>query len=96
MPRPFDGSDLERQRLLAFGHRLRQLRTWRELSQEALATRSGLSRDFIAKVEQGRTGPGLLRVWELADGLDITLGELFSEGLPPSWAHRRPGFDRPK
>lgn len=89
MPRPSEGSDKERQRLAAFGRRLRQLRTWRDLSQEALAKRSGLSRDFIAKVEQGRVSPGLLRVWELADGLEITMAELFGEDLPLSWDRRR-------
>jgi transcriptional regulator with XRE-family HTH domain len=77
--------------MLAFGRRLRQLRTWRDLSQEALANRSGMSRDFVARVEQGRTSPGLLRMWELADGLEIGMADFFGEGLPPSWG-RQPRF----
>lgn len=89
MPRPSEGSAREAQRLNSFGRRLRQLRNWQDLSQEALAQRSGVSRDFIAKVEQGRVSPGLLRIWELADGLGISLPELFGEDLPPSWTQRR-------
>lgn len=89
MPRPSDGSDRERQRLLTLGARVRQLRAWKGWSQEALAVRSGLSRDFVAKVELGKMSPGLLRVWDLADGLEVGLAELFSDGLPASWAHRR-------
>lgn len=88
MPRPSDGSDQERQRLQALGTRVRQLRGWKGWSQEALAVRSGLSRDFVAKVELGKMSPGLLRVWDLADGLEVGLAELFSDGLPASWTPR--------
>jgi transcriptional regulator with XRE-family HTH domain len=77
---------LARERLVAFGRRLRQLRTWRELSQEALAGRASLSRDYIAKLEQGRMSPGLLPLWQLADALDINLSELFGDGLPAGWS----------
>ena len=73
-----------------FGERLRQLRAWRGLSQGAVAARAGLSRDFIAKVEQGRVSPGLLRLWEIADALEISPAELFTEGLPSSWGFRAP------
>jgi transcriptional regulator with XRE-family HTH domain len=89
VPRPSDDTELARERLTAFGRRLRQLRTWRELSQESLASRAGLSRDYIAKLEQGRMSPGLLRLWEIADAFDIHLAELFEEGLPASWSKPR-------
>lgn len=89
VPRRSTDSPLELLRLSNFGRRLRQLRTWRDLSQEALAMRSGVSRDFVAKVEQGRVSPGLLRIWELADGLEIPVAEFFTEGLPASWSRRR-------
>lgn len=36
------------------GERLRKLRTMRGMSQDELAERAGLSRDLIAKLEQGR------------------------------------------
>lgn len=71
-----------------FGGRIRQLRAWRGLSQTALAGRAGISRDFLAKVEQGRSSPGLLRIWEIADALEVAPAELFGEGLPASWQRR--------
>jgi transcriptional regulator with XRE-family HTH domain len=73
-PRPVD-PERARERLIAFGRRLRQLRTWQELSQESLAARAGLSRDYIARLEQGRVSPGLLPLWDLADAFGIRLVE---------------------
>jgi transcriptional regulator with XRE-family HTH domain len=87
-PRPED-PERARERLVTFGRRLRQLRTWRELSQEALAARAGLSRDYIARLEQGRVSPGLLPLWDLADAFEIRLAELLDEGLPRSWSPTR-------
>jgi transcriptional regulator with XRE-family HTH domain len=87
-PRPQD-PERARERLVAFGRRLRQLRTWRELSQESLASRAGLSRDYIARLEQGRVSPGLLPLWEIADAFGIRLSELVDEGLPRSWTTPR-------
>ncbi len=87
-PRP-QNPELARERLVAFGRRLRQLRTWRELSQESLASRAGLSRDYIARLEQGRVSPGLLPLWEIADAFGIRLAELVDDGLPRSWTPPR-------
>jgi len=52
--------------------------------------RAGVSRDFVAKVEQGRVSPGLLLLYHLADGLGVPLGEMFGDGLPTSWQRRLP------
>ena len=85
-----DDSELARQRLSTLARRLKQLRTWRGLTQKDLATRAGLSSDYVARLEQGRVTPGLMRLWEIADALEIPLSDLFNEGLPTAWRHGRP------
>ena len=91
MPRPSaQDSRLTVERCTAFGERLRQLRRWRRLSQVALAERAGLSTSYIARLEKGRISPGLIRVWDLADALDLTLLDLLAEGYPHAWISGRP------
>jgi transcriptional regulator with XRE-family HTH domain len=51
------------------------------LSQLALAERSGLSADFIGKVERGTTSPSLESLKAIADALHLPLHDLF-EGEP--------------
>lgn len=64
----------------AFGDRLRALRAERGWTQERLAEATGMDRSFLADVERGARFPGLDTCWRIADGLGITLGELF-DGL---------------
>lgn len=63
------------------------------MTQAQLAERAGLSRDYVARLEQGRVTPGLMRLWEIADALEIPLADLFGEGLPAAW--RTPRRPRP-
>lgn len=59
------------------GERLRRLRTMRGMSQEELAERTDLSRDLIAKLEQGRrSSTRLTTAASLAAGLDVELSAL--------------------
>ncbi|GIF10809.1 helix-turn-helix domain-containing protein [Actinoplanes teichomyceticus] len=57
---------------------LRAVRTERELTLNALATRSGVSRAMIAKIERGAAQPTAALLGRLAAALGITLSELFS------------------
>jgi len=79
----------DRQLARAFGARLQGLRSERELSQLALANRSGVATTFVSALEQGRRQPSLMTIKKLAAGLDITMGDLL-EGLdddaPNGWA----------
>lgn len=61
---------------VAFGARLRTLRTDRDLSLADLAERCGLQRAYIWRVEDGRTLPNMKSAARLASGLRITLAEL--------------------
>ena len=60
----------------AFGHRLMVCRKNRSLSQEALASKSGVSKDNIARYEAGLNKPGLDKAYALAVALGVTLDEL--------------------
>lgn len=94
MPRPSDTSLVGPRRLREFGLRLKQLRTWRHLTQESLADKAGLSAQYIARLEQGRMSPGLLRLWDLADALGIRPAELLEEDFPASWKVELPAGGR--
>jgi transcriptional regulator with XRE-family HTH domain len=63
--------------------RVRQLRTERDLSLEALADRSGVSRSMISLIERGETSPTAVLLEKLAAGLSVTLANLFE---PPAVA----------
>jgi transcriptional regulator with XRE-family HTH domain len=60
----------------AFADVLRQLRERSGLSQEALATKSGLDRTFISLLERGQRQPTLKTMARLAQAMDISLTAL--------------------
>ena len=62
----------------AFGNRIRQLRTERNLSQEQLAELTGFHRTYIGMIERGERNPSLSNVGVFADAFRISLSELVS------------------
>jgi transcriptional regulator with XRE-family HTH domain len=60
---------------------LRQIRKARGLSQQALASRAGLSRNFLAKVERAEANPTLDTLRRISTGLGASIGELLGEEL---------------
>jgi transcriptional regulator with XRE-family HTH domain len=64
--------------------RVRQLRAARDLSLEALADRSGVSRSMISLIERGETNATAVVLEKLAAALGITLAGLFEP--PPAAA----------
>ena len=62
------------------GARLRQLRRERLLSQVELEKRTGFSRSYISRVEQGHTVPTLRNLEKGAESLDLQLCHLFLFG----------------
>lgn len=85
---------------------LRTARLARELSVNALADASGVSRAMITKVEQGTAQPTAALLGRLTAALGITLSELFTqaEGGPaarlaraadqPTWTDPETGYRR--
>ena len=55
------------------------LRTDRGLTQEALALRSGISRNVLIDVEHGRRGLLYERLFDLAEALDVSTAALLQE-----------------
>ena len=70
-----------------FGRRVRKLRTDRGLSQEGLASTSGLHRTYIGGIERGERNVSLRNIDAIAHGLGIAIAEIFAElTLPRSAA----------
>lgn len=63
----------------AFGRTLRRLRTERGISQEQLASASGLDRTYISLLERGLRQPSLSTLLRLSRVLRLTLSEMAKE-----------------
>lgn len=61
-----------------FGFRVRELRSAKGMTQEDLASLSGLSRQYIGDVERGIRNISLINIEKIAMALEITLSELFN------------------
>jgi transcriptional regulator with XRE-family HTH domain len=59
-----------------FGHKLREIRLQRGISQEELAERAGLHRTYVSSVERGERNISLVNIENLARALGVTLAEL--------------------
>jgi transcriptional regulator with XRE-family HTH domain len=60
-----------------FGTRVRELRLAEGWSQEDLAERAGLHRNYVGGIERGERNPALDNIWRLADALGVAPGDLF-------------------
>lgn len=63
---------------IRFGCVVRNIRMASSLTQEDLAAQSGLDRSYIGGIERGERNPTLAVIEKIADGLGISLAELFS------------------
>ena len=62
---------------LTFGRRVRELRTERKLSQEALAMACDLDRTYIGGIERGERNVSLVNIQKIASALAVQVRELF-------------------
>ncbi|WP_297965254.1 helix-turn-helix domain-containing protein [uncultured Anaerovibrio sp.] len=62
------------------GNRIKALRKATGLSQEKFALKIGMDRTYFASVESGKRNISLQNIEKIANGLNITISELF-EGL---------------
>lgn len=60
-----------------FGQRIREIRMKLGISQEKFALSIGMDRSYYASVENGRRNISLINIEKIANGLKISLGELF-------------------
>ena len=60
------------------GQRIREIRRQHGLTQEALALRSGFSRNLLVDVELGKSGLLYERLFDLAAALDVSAFEFLN------------------
>lgn len=77
------------------GARIRELRLGQNLSQESLALESGLSRNMIIGIEWGRKSLAYERLWDIAEVLDVPIGELLVASQSRATAEPYRGGRRP-
>ncbi|MBQ4269467.1 MAG: helix-turn-helix transcriptional regulator [Clostridia bacterium] len=63
--------------LKSFGKRIKDLRLKTGLSQEKFAYKIEMDRTYYAAVESGKHNISLNNIKKIADGLNVTLSELF-------------------
>ncbi|GHJ27351.1 hypothetical protein TPA0910_17840 [Streptomyces hygroscopicus subsp. sporocinereus] len=61
------------------GERVRELRLWRNLSQEKLAEKCGADRQTVNRIENGHQAPGLDTLIRIAAALGAPLPDLMQE-----------------
>lgn len=61
----------------AFGQKVQSLRKQKGLSQEKFALSINMDRTYFASVEAGKRNIAIKNIQKIADGLGITLSELF-------------------
>lgn len=59
------------------GARIKELRNQKGLSQEKFALDIGMDRTYFASVEAGKRNVSIINIKKIADGLGVTLSELF-------------------
>lgn len=57
--------------LVALGQTVRRLRREAKLTQEELASRAGLSANYVGEIERGERNPSALALFSLARGLGV-------------------------
>lgn len=61
------------------GKRIREFRQQTGLSQEKFALKIGMDRTYFASVEAGKRNIAIVNIKKIADGLGVTLSELFKK-----------------
>lgn len=61
------------------GIRIRELRKSKRLTQQQLCDMVGINRTYLVGLEAGKSSPTIDLIEKIADGLGITLEELFKD-----------------
>lgn len=62
---------------IRFGQRVKEIRLKQNISQEELAFRCGLSKNYISDVERGTRNISLKSIEKIAEGFRINIKDLF-------------------
>ena len=63
--------------LKSFGKRVRELRLEKDLTQQELAEKLGVSTNYIGMVERAERNTSLLKVFKIAKVLNVRTSDLF-------------------
>ena len=61
------------------GNRIKDLRLKTGLSQEKFALKIGMDRTYYSSVENGKRNIAIINLKKIADGLGVSLSELFKD-----------------
>jgi transcriptional regulator with XRE-family HTH domain len=68
------------------GRKIKSLRTERrggKLTQGVISERAHISVSFLSMIERGERSPSIETLGEIAEGLGVSMGELFQSGAGP-------------
>lgn len=68
-----------REILVKFGQRVREIRKEKNLSQEELSFKADLHRTYIGMIERAEKNITLINIEKIAKALNVNLKELFDE-----------------
>lgn len=71
----------------AVGAVVREFREKAGFSQERLSAECGFDRTYISRVERGIINPTVIRLWKIAEVLDVPLGAI--AGRISAWVGQR-------
>lgn len=63
--------------LIKFGHRVREIRKEKNLSQEELSFKADLHRTYIGMIERAEKNITLINIEKIASALNVDIKELF-------------------
>ncbi|MFA7290372.1 MAG: helix-turn-helix transcriptional regulator [Melioribacteraceae bacterium] len=70
-----------REILIKFGHRVREIRKEKHLSQEELSFKADLHRTYIGMIERAEKNITLINIEKIANALNVDIKELFNDKL---------------
>ena len=71
--------DYQKQILISFGKKVREIRKEKGLSQEELSFRANLHRTYIGMIERAEKNITLLNIEKIANALEVNICELLKK-----------------
>lgn len=72
------GNTMKKEILIKFGKKVREIRIKQNLSQEKLATKTGVHRTYIGMIERAEKNITLENIEKVAKALGLSVKELFN------------------
>jgi len=71
--------DKQKSFLVNIGKRIKALRVEKDISQERLASLSGIDRSYLGKVERAESNISILSLKKISEILDVSVSRFFEE-----------------